>query len=183
MNTRTRSFQTPLGPLLAVVDAEGLRALSFDAPSEPSPASSPVLDLLERELAEYFAGSLRVFLTPMAPKGTPFQQRVWAELLRIPWGETISYATLARPIGSPAALRAVGAANGANPIPILIPCHRVIASDGSLHGYSAGLQRKRDLLDLERAPALWEHTPATPPTTPAPAHTATRTAHHVTTPL
>ena len=107
---------------------------------------APVLEQLEA----YFRGALRRFELGLAPRGTPFQLRVWAELRRIPYGRTISYGELARQLGDPRACRAVGAANGANPISIVIPCHRVIGSDGSLTGYGGGLENKRALLALER---------------------------------
>src|SRR5690606_19796588 len=103
----------------------------------------------EQQLAAYFAGEASDFDLPLAPRGTPFQQQVWTALRTIPRGETRSYAAIARQIENPDAIRAVGAANGANPIAIIIPCHRVIASDGTLHGYAGGLERKRWLLDLE----------------------------------
>ncbi len=101
------------------------------------------------QLAEYFAGRRRDFALALDPPGTPFQRQVWEELARIPFGATISYGELARRVGRPAAARAVGAANGANPIPIVLPCHRVIGSDGSLTGYGGGLPLKKALLALE----------------------------------
>ncbi len=104
-----------------------------------------------RELAEYFAGRRRDFTLALDPAGTPFQREVWGELARIPYGATVSYGELARRVGRPAASRAVGAANGANPIPIILPCHRVIGSNGSLTGYGGGLPIKRALLSLEGA--------------------------------
>ena len=103
------------------------------------------------QLEEYFAGSRRTFAVDFALRGTPFQRRVWEELCRIPYGETISYAELARRIGRPTAVRAVGLANGANPIAIVVPCHRVIGANGTLTGYGGGLPTKRYLLDLELA--------------------------------
>jgi methylated-DNA-[protein]-cysteine S-methyltransferase len=106
-----------------------------------------------QQLAEYFAGERTSFDLPVAARGTPFQQRVWSELQRIGHGTTTTYAELARRIGRPTAIRAVGAANGANPVSIVIPCHRVIGSDGTLTGYGGGLEAKRFLLDLERADA------------------------------
>jgi len=144
---------TPLGHLLAVVDREGaLVALDLDARTSPWKDLPPderrarkVIDQLER----YFAGTLREFRLPLAPAGTPFQRRVWAELVRIPFGATISYAELAARIGDPKAVRAVGTANGANPIAIVVPCHRVIGSDGTLTGYAGGLDKKRALLEHE----------------------------------
>jgi methylated-DNA-[protein]-cysteine S-methyltransferase len=104
-----------------------------------------------RQLAEYFAGERTSFELPVAPPGTPFQQRVWSELQRIAHGATVTYAELSRRIGRPTAIRAVGAANGANPVSIVIPCHRVVGSDGTLTGYGGGLAAKRFLLALERA--------------------------------
>ena len=102
------------------------------------------------QLESYFRGELQEFNLPLSPGGTSFQQRVWAELRRIPYGETASYGDIAKRIGSPGAARAVGAANGSNPIPIVIPCHRVIGSDGSLTGFGGGLKIKKWLLELER---------------------------------
>jgi methylated-DNA-[protein]-cysteine S-methyltransferase len=103
-----------------------------------------------RQLRAYFAGELETFDLPLAPEGTPFQLEVWRRLCEIPYGETISYGELARRLGNPNASRAVGLANGANPIPIVIPCHRVIGSDGKLTGYGGGLPIKEKLLALER---------------------------------
>jgi AraC family transcriptional regulator of adaptative response/methylated-DNA-[protein]-cysteine methyltransferase len=111
------------------------------------------LDSIERELDQYFKGTLRGFATPLAPKGTAFQQSVWEELCKIPYGETISYTELSNRLGNPLAIRAVAAANGANQLAIVIPCHRVIAANGDLHGYSGGLDRKRFLIDHERGQA------------------------------
>ena len=105
----------------------------------------------QRQLEEYFAGHRRSFELPLAPSGTAFQRQVWFALADIPYGETISYAELAARVGRPRAFRAVGQANGANPIPIILPCHRVIASDGGIGGYGGGLDLKRQLLALEEA--------------------------------
>ncbi|MFB3430616.1 MAG: methylated-DNA--[protein]-cysteine S-methyltransferase [Phycisphaerales bacterium] len=143
-----RTIDSPLGPMLATSNDGSLTALGFDGEPDHDDACD-VLDRVETQLARYFAGELDRFELPLAPQGTPFQQRVWDALLRIPPGETRSYASVARQIDNPDAIRAVGAANGANPIAIIIPCHRVIASDGTLHGYAGGLKRKRYLLDLE----------------------------------
>ena len=129
----------PRSRLLEVLDPEA-GALALD-PETLAPAIG--------QLEAYFRGELRQFDLPIAPRGTPFQLRVWAELLRIPYGATISYGELARRLGDPKLTRAVGAANGANPIAIVIPCHRVIGADGSLTGYAGGLARKADLLRLE----------------------------------
>jgi methylated-DNA-[protein]-cysteine S-methyltransferase len=130
----------------------GLRAVRFHAPAPLEGHRSPAHPLLvesARQLRAYFAGDLRSFRVPLDPSGTVFQRRVWSELLNIPYGETRSYGQIAAAIGAPTAVRAVGAANGANPIPILVPCHRVIGSNGALMGYGGGLALKQRLLDLE----------------------------------
>lgn len=106
---------------------------------------------LESQLGDYFAGRRQGFSLPLALEGTPFQLRVWAELLKIPYGQTLSYGELARRLGDPGLSRAVGAANGANPVSLLVPCHRVIGGNGTLTGYAGGLERKRGLLALEGA--------------------------------
>ncbi len=173
----TRLVPSPLGPItIAAIDA-GIVLCEFDnnprveremaeveaahgpCDRRPSPGVAACLDQLEDELARYFAGGLREFRVPLAPFGTPFERRVWGELLRIPYGQTRSYADVARSVGAPAATRAVGRANGRNRIAIVVPCHRVIASDGTLHGYGGGLPRKRRLLTLEGAlgPDLFDH--------------------------
>jgi len=144
----TRTIPTPLGPMLATSDGESLISLSFDAQTEHEDAC-PILDRTEQQLNGYFNADAADFDLPLAPRGTPFQQQVWSALRTIPRGETRSYAAIAKQINNPDAIRAVGAANGANPIAIIIPCHRVIASNGTLHGYAGGLERKRQLLDLE----------------------------------
>ncbi len=156
-------IDSPIGPLTLVAADGTLIGLYLDAPrsggarNEPSagvlgpaadPASKPFSAAAD-QLAAYFAGQLTEFTLPLAPAGTPFQRRVWAGLQAIPYGETWSYRQLADKIGSPAAARAVGLANGRNPISVVIPCHRVLGSDGSLTGYGGGLDRKRYLLDLE----------------------------------
>ena len=144
---------TPLGRFLAVVDKGGaLVALDFDERTSAfrnlEPDERRARKVIE-ELQRYFAGELREFHLALAPEGTPFQQRVWQELRRIPYGETISYQELAKRVGDPKSVRAVGRANGANPIAVVVPCHRVIGADGSLTGYAGGLERKRALLALE----------------------------------
>ena len=117
---------------------------------------APVLRAAVEQLGEYFAGVRREFDLPLAPVGTGFKQRVWSALRDIPYGETVSYGDIARRLGlPPGGSRAVGLANGANPISIIVPCHRVIGADGSLTGYGGGLERKRYLLDLERGGALF----------------------------
>jgi methylated-DNA-[protein]-cysteine S-methyltransferase len=123
-------------------------SVKFDTVPEQS---SAVLHQLETELDEYFSGKRRHFTVPLDLGGTPFQQRVWDALQNIEYGTTISYIELARRIGNPKAMRAVAQANGRNPVPILVPCHRVIYADGSLGGYSSGLPFKVKLLDHERA--------------------------------
>lgn len=129
----------------------GIRSISFyPAPPDGEPGlSNPLLLEAVRQLQAYFAGSLRKFTLPLDLQGTPFQLRVWRELETVPYGQFRTYASIAAAIGSPRAVRAVGAANGANPVPIVIPCHRVIGSSGKLVGYGGGLPLKKRLLDLE----------------------------------
>jgi methylated-DNA-[protein]-cysteine S-methyltransferase len=134
--------------------AAGIRSIDFDLarPTEGEEAPhNPLLAEAVRQLCAYFAGRLRDFTLPLDPRGTEFQRRVWRQLETIPYGEIRSYSEIARAIGSPAAVRAVGAANGANPIPIVVPCHRVIGANGKLVGYGGGLPLKKRLLDLEGA--------------------------------
>jgi O-6-methylguanine DNA methyltransferase len=135
----------------------GLRAIDFDL-SRPVEGSRygihPIATEALRQLRAYFAGQLRRFELPLDLRGTDFQLRVWRELERIPYGETRSYLEIAEAIGAPRAVRAVGAANGANPIPIVVPCHRVIGASGKLVGYGGGLPLKKRLLQLEGAVAL-----------------------------
>ena len=153
-----RIIESPVGPLILAGDDSALACLWFAAgksPAEPRPewrpgAPVPVREA-ERQLAAYYAGRMRDIDLPLAPSGTPFQLRVWEELRRIPYGETISYGDLARRIGQPTASRAVGLANGSNPIAIVIPCHRVIGANGKLTGYGGGLPIKEHLLSLEGA--------------------------------
>ena len=148
-------IETPIGALSALLDDEGrLVELHFDKQSKigkppehrpPTVNDSPVAD----QLAEYFSGKRTTFDLKLGLRGTPFQLDVWQALRDIPYGDTISYAELARRIGKPNAVRAVGAANGANPIPVIIPCHRVIGSNGTLTGYGGGIERKQWLLAHE----------------------------------
>ncbi len=149
---------SPVGPLTLHSDGVALTGLEFDDPKyplEPSPRGEDgVLNAARRQLDRYFTDKLRVFDLPLAPLGTPFQQRVWAALLEIPYGVTRSYGALAAAIGAPKASRAVGLANGRNPISIIVPCHRVIGANGSLTGYGGGMERKRQLLDLEQGEPL-----------------------------
>jgi methylated-DNA-[protein]-cysteine S-methyltransferase len=144
--------------LRLVASPQGLRAILFHASGEPAEGArndrNPVLLETARQLRAYFAGKAAAFDLPLDLAGTDFEKRVWHELLTIPYGETRTYAQIAAALGSPKAVRAVGAANGANPIPIVVPCHRVIGSNGKLVGYGGGLDLKRRLLDLER-PSLF----------------------------
>ena len=150
--------ETPLGPLCLYFTERGLSALEFGCPEPapegppPTPSLRPLMEAVNQELAAYFAGLPADFAAvPLDPQGTPFQLRVWEELRRIPRGATISYRELARRVGSPKGFRAVGQANAVNPLPLIIPCHRVIAADGSLGGYSSGLDKKLWLLKHEGA--------------------------------
>ena len=153
-----REIESPVGPLLLAGDEQGLRLLLFKkgrdkARARPGPGWEPDRGALKepvRQVTAYFNGRLRDFDLPLAPLGTTFQCAVWGELQRIPYGETTSYGELARRLGNPKAVRAVGLANGSNPIAIIIPCHRVIGSNGSLVGYGGGLPIKQALLALER---------------------------------
>jgi len=150
---------SPIGDLLLVAADEGLLEVHFP-PATPPAKSMPDgarLAPVIRQLDEYFAGTRTRFDVPLAMRGTPFQIEVWRALQRIPYGETRTYAAIAREIGRPAATRAVGAANGANPIPIIVPCHRVIGSNGSLTGFGGGIDVKRRLLALESGARLLLH--------------------------
>lgn len=149
-------IDSPVGPLRLVADTQGLRAVWF-AEGRHTPADVPAnwqrssagLAEPRRQLGDYFAGKRQHFDLKLHPIGTPFQLAVWRELERITYGETISYGELARRIGKPAAVRAVGAANGRNPLSIVVPCHRVIGAHGRLVGFSGGLPVKQQLLALE----------------------------------
>jgi methylated-DNA-[protein]-cysteine S-methyltransferase len=154
---------SPVGPLLLAADDAHLRVLEFESPSHPvkrgddwREGRNPIIDATQAQLEEYFAGERRDFDLPLGPEGTEFQRGVWWALADIPYGRTISYADLAGMVGKPTATRAVGAANGRNPLPIVLPCHRVIGANGSLTGYGGGLPIKTFLLTLEGA------LPATP---------------------
>ena len=154
--TSYTQIESALGPLLLVADEGGLRQILFVNGRHPAqPESSWIEDRaphgeIIRQLQAYFAGELEHFNLQLAPEGTPFQLEVWRRLRDIPFGETISYGELAGRIGNPKASRAVGLANGSNPIPIVIPCHRVIGSNGKLTGYGGGLPIKEKLLALEK---------------------------------
>ena len=146
---------TPIGSLLVARSEKGLTAIHFEKkgrPTEPDDEwtrDDGAFGDIREQLEAYFAKDLREFDLPLAPRGTPFQLDVWGALPTIRYGETRSYAQLAQMIGRDSAIRAVGAANGANPLPIVIPCHRVIGSNGSLTGFGGGIEVKRFLLDLE----------------------------------
>jgi methylated-DNA-[protein]-cysteine S-methyltransferase len=149
------TIESPVGPLLLAGDERGLRRVSFlnskrSAPLQPDwkQDRGPFTEVI-RQLQEYFGGALKDFDLPLSLEGTEFQLRVWRSLRTIRYGETISYGQLAQRIDKPDAVRAVGLANGCNPIPIIIPCHRVIGSDGSLTGFGGGLPNKKKLLALE----------------------------------
>ena len=152
-------FDTPIGTLRLVGDEQGLDRVDLPNAAAREPDASwqkarqtlpTSLRTTKRQLAEYFDGTRRDFDLPLSADGTAFQRRVWNELCRIPYGETISYGELARRVGKPTASRAVGAANGRNPLAIVVPCHRVIGADGTLTGYGGGLPVKKALLALER---------------------------------
>jgi methylated-DNA-[protein]-cysteine S-methyltransferase len=143
-------FETPFGPARVSVDANGaVTEFSFGA-GDDGDAGGGFNTEVARQIEEFFAGTRQDFDFRLAPKGTEFQKRVWAELVKIPFGETISYGELARRIGNPAASRAVGRANGTNPIAVIVPCHRVIGTNGKLTGYGGGIELKEKLLAWER---------------------------------
>jgi len=149
------TFESPVGELLLAGDSNALRLVSFESSKRSVPPQAgwiqdkaPFAEVI-RQLQAYFRGELKEFDLPLALEGTEFQLRVWNVLRTIPYGETISYAQLAERINKPIEVRAVGLANGSNPIPIIIPCHRVIGSDGGLTGFGGGLATKKKLLELE----------------------------------
>jgi len=155
----SKTIWSPVGELTLVADERGLAAILWenDKPDRVrlgtlnEKPDHPVLVETERQLGEYFAGERRSFDVPLSFAGTDFQKRVWAALLAIPFGETRSYGEIADQLGAPGASRAVGAANGRNPISIIAPCHRVVGSNGKLTGFAGGLEAKAFLLDLEQA--------------------------------
>lgn len=141
---------SPVGPLTLTQEDQALTGLHFgEHPQQGAEGPTPLLEKAARQLEEYFAGQRKEFSLPLAPKGTEFQLRVWQALLQIPYGETRSYGELAAMVGNPKACRAVGGANHRNPLSILIPCHRVVGTKGSLTGYAGGLSVKEFLLKLE----------------------------------
>lgn len=149
-------MDSPIGRLLLAGDRDSLKVVGFSSGGKARGADpewerfDEPFRQVKRQLAEYFEGTRKAFDLPLAPEATPFQARVLAALREIPYGETRSYKDVAVALGNPKAVRAVGGANGSNPIPIVIPCHRVIGSDGTLTGFGGGLDTKRFLLDLER---------------------------------
>lgn len=158
MTIHTTLIDSPVGPLFLAASNEGLHAIEFRDNKHPVKRSAnwregdnAVLRKARKQLDEYFAGKRHTFDLPLSPVGTEFQVKVWTTLASIPYGETISYAQLATRIGKPSAMRAVGAANGRNPLPIVLPCHRVIGADGALTGFGGGLPTKQFLLKLEGA--------------------------------
>lgn len=156
---RFRSFPSRLGDVLIAAENEKLRWLCFTSgrtalipgPDWVEDERDPLLDEAKRQITSYFSRRRERFELPLDPQGTPFQERVWSELLAIPYGKTLAYSELARQISKPLAFRAVGAANGQNPISVIIPCHRLIGKNGSLTDYGGGLDKKRKLLELEGA--------------------------------
>jgi methylated-DNA-[protein]-cysteine S-methyltransferase len=173
-----QTMESPIGILTLVAEAGAIRGIYFEthrhapglAPGVPASGEDlRVLREAERQLRAYFDGALRSFDLPLAARGTPFQERTWTALRAIPFGERCSYAALAATIGAPRAVRAVGGANGRNPLSIVVPCHRVIGSDGSLTGYGGGEERKRWLLahELHVAGRGWPEVVSEPRTEPA----------------
>lgn len=149
-------YQTDIGRIAVAENGSAVTNLYFQGEEIPSDAVTGETELLKeagRQLREYFAGERKEFTLPLAPSGTPFQQKVWESLCRIPFGETRSYKDIAQSVGSPKAFRAVGMANNRNPIPVLIPCHRVIGADGKMVGYGGGIAIKEFLLHLENPDA------------------------------
>ena len=146
------TYETVFGNMVVVSDGSAINEVFMEnmKSCDGKKAANDVMNQAAKQLKEYFAGKRQQFDLPLRPSGTPFQQTVWKELISIPYGETRSYKQVAKLVGSPDASRAVGMANNKNPIVIIIPCHRVIGSNGSLVGYAYGLEMKRKLLELER---------------------------------
>ena len=150
------TIDTPLGELLLAGDGRTLGAVRMNGTAEAGWRRDPAAFRdAAGQLRAYFAGELRDFDLPLAPRGTDFQRRVWSALREIPYGSTVTYTELAAAVGRPGAARAAGAANGRNPLAVVIPCHRVIGAGGALTGYGGGLGRKRLLLDLESGSRTW----------------------------
>lgn len=146
-----KTIDSPVGALRLLANDRGLTGLYLPRQAAPdaAPGTSPLLERAARQLAAYFAGELRAFDLPLAADGTPWQRAVWDQLVRIPFGETRSYGELAHVLAKPTGARAVGSANGKNPISIIVPCHRVIAGSGALTGYAGGIEAKQWLLAHE----------------------------------
>jgi methylated-DNA-[protein]-cysteine S-methyltransferase len=163
---RAKSIDSPVGELTLVASASGLRAVLWPrerpgrvplgAMGGPCHGADDVLTVAANQLGEYFAGARTVFELPLDPVGTPFQRRAWRELLTIPYGRTITYGEQARRMGGAQKARAVGAANGRNPLSIVVPCHRVVGSTGNLTGFAGGLDTKAWLLRHEQGDVPWE---------------------------
>jgi len=155
MTINYQYFKSPIGQLRLVSNGSSLTAIEFEHRQQGKPEGEPfadqVLEQCARQLDQYFSGQRRVFDLPLAAVGTDFQREVWGALRDIPYGTSCSYADIARVIGRPKAVRAVGTANGRNPLPVVVPCHRVVGKDGSLTGFAGGLELKRQLLELEGA--------------------------------
>lgn len=145
-----RTIETQVGRIELECDDSSLLSLKFDS-KEDVDDKSELLDRCQRQIEEFFSGDRKDFDIPLELKGTDFQKSVWNEILKIPFGLTCSYLDIAKKLGKPGAVRAIGGAAGANNIPLLIPCHRVIAADGSIGGFSAGINRKKRLLELEQS--------------------------------
>ena len=144
-------METPIGALTLVEEDGALAEVRFGKRCDDGEISdTPLLQQAVRELSEYFSGQRKAFTVPLAPKGTPFQQKCWQALLQIPYGQTRTYGQQAAMIGNPKACRAVGMGNNRNPLPIFIPCHRVVGANGALTGYAGGLNIKEKLLQIER---------------------------------
>jgi methylated-DNA-[protein]-cysteine S-methyltransferase len=153
MTVHQAVLATPLGDLIATADDGAITELRFSEPGElpDEPSSTACLEQIAEILERYWAGEPVRFDVPLQLNGTPFQTKVWRALIEVPYGETTTYSEIARRIGAPRAVRAVGRANGANPIAIAVPCHRVIGANGTLTGYGGGIERKKALLELEGA--------------------------------
>jgi methylated-DNA-[protein]-cysteine S-methyltransferase len=159
MSIHYAHIDSPVGPLLIAASDAGLHIIEFHQTKHAvrrgddwRAGEHPLIRETQRQLDEYFQRQRKVFDLPLVPQGTDFQRQVWFALATIPYGQTYSYRQIAEQVGRPTATRAVGAANGRNPLPIVLPCHRVIGADGSLTGFGGGLPTKRFLLDLEQLP-------------------------------
>ncbi|MGZ5242814.1 MAG: methylated-DNA--[protein]-cysteine S-methyltransferase [Bacteroidia bacterium] len=153
METQSITFLTPIGNLQITATDNAIKSIDFidndSITAESLPSLNPLLNECKKQLNEYFAGERKQFSVPLDPDGTDFQKKVWKALIEIPYGKTASYGDLALKLGDKNLMRAVGGANGRNPIAIIIPCHRIIGTSGTLTGYAGGLWRKKWLLDLE----------------------------------